>query len=105
MESELVIGGDQPFVGRLFGVSISPMVGSIDNMGVIDLFTLQSFFPSFPFEGAIVRHHQHLAQADVHLFCRQIILGMVNNPYSDALVAPRRQPGQPPGSFDVFVFC
>ena len=36
MESELVIGGDQPFVGRLIGVSISPMVGSIYNMGVWD---------------------------------------------------------------------
>ena len=36
MESELVIGGDQPFVRRLIGVSISPMVGSIYNMGVWD---------------------------------------------------------------------
>ena len=34
--SELVIGGDQPFVRRLIGVSISPMVGSIYNMGVWD---------------------------------------------------------------------
>ena len=34
--SELVIGGDQPFVRRLIGVSTSPMVGSIYNMGVWD---------------------------------------------------------------------
>ena len=34
MESELVIGGDQPCVKRLIGVSISPMVGSVYNMGV-----------------------------------------------------------------------
>ena len=34
--SRLVIGGDQPFVRRLIGVSISPMVGSIYNMGVWD---------------------------------------------------------------------
>ena len=34
--AELVIGGDQPFVRRLIGVSISPMVGSIYNMGVWD---------------------------------------------------------------------
>ena len=34
MESELVIGGDQPFVRRLMGVSKSLMVGSIYNMGV-----------------------------------------------------------------------
>ena len=32
--AELVIGGDQPFVRRLIGISISPMVGSIYNMGV-----------------------------------------------------------------------
>ena len=36
MESELVIGGDQPFVRRPIGVSISPMLGSIYNMGVWD---------------------------------------------------------------------
>ena len=36
MASELVIGGDQPFVGRLIGVCISPMVGSIYNIGVSD---------------------------------------------------------------------
>ena len=36
MPSELVIGGDQPFVRRLIGVSTSPMVGSIYNMGVWD---------------------------------------------------------------------
>ena len=36
VESELVIGGEQPFVRRLMGVSISPMVGSIYNMGVWD---------------------------------------------------------------------
>ena len=36
MPSELVIEGDQPFVRRLIGVSISPMVGSIYNMGVWD---------------------------------------------------------------------
>ena len=35
-ESELVIGGDQAFVRRLIGVSIPPMVGSINNMGVWD---------------------------------------------------------------------
>ena len=34
--SDLVIGGDQPFVRRLIGVSISPMVGSFYNMGVWD---------------------------------------------------------------------
>ena len=34
--AELVIGGDQPFVRRLIGFSISPMVGSIYNMGVWD---------------------------------------------------------------------
>ena len=34
--SGLVIGGDQPFVQHLIGVSISPMVGSIYNMGVWD---------------------------------------------------------------------
>ena len=34
--AELVIGGDQPFVRRLIGISISPMVGSIYNMGVWD---------------------------------------------------------------------
>ena len=33
---ELVIGADQPFVRRLIGVAISPMVGSIHNMGVRD---------------------------------------------------------------------
>ena len=33
---KLVIGGDQPFVRRLIGVSTSPMVGSIYNMGVWD---------------------------------------------------------------------
>ena len=36
MPSGLVVGGDQPFVRRLIGVSISPMVGSIYNMGVWD---------------------------------------------------------------------
>ena len=36
VESELVIGGDQPFVRPLIGVSISPMVGSIYNMGLSD---------------------------------------------------------------------
>ena len=36
MPAELVVGGDQPFVRRLIGVSISPMVGSIYNMGVWD---------------------------------------------------------------------
>ena len=36
MPPELVIGGDQPFVRRLIGVSISPMVGSLYNMGVWD---------------------------------------------------------------------
>ena len=34
--SRLVIGGDQPFVRCLIGVSTSPMVGSIYNMGVWD---------------------------------------------------------------------
>ena len=34
--SRLVIGGDQPFVRRLIGVSTSPLVGSIYNMGVWD---------------------------------------------------------------------
>ena len=34
--SRLVIGGDQPFVRRLIGVSTSPMVGSIYNIGVWD---------------------------------------------------------------------
>ena len=34
--SGLVIGGDQPFVRRLIGVSTSGMVGSINNMGVWD---------------------------------------------------------------------
>ena len=34
--SRLVIGGDQPFVRGLIGVSTSPMVGSIYNMGVWD---------------------------------------------------------------------
>ena len=32
--NELVIGGDQPFVRRLIGVSTSPMVGSIYNMAM-----------------------------------------------------------------------
>ena len=32
----LVIGGDQPFVRRLIGVSTSPLVGSIYSMGVWD---------------------------------------------------------------------
>ena len=36
MASELVIGGDHPFEQRLKGASISPMVGSIYNMGVWD---------------------------------------------------------------------
>ena len=36
MPAELVIGGDQPFVRRLIGVSISPMVSSIYNMSVWD---------------------------------------------------------------------
>ena len=36
MAGELVIGGDQPFLRHLIGVSISPMVGSIYNMGVWD---------------------------------------------------------------------
>ena len=36
MASQLVIVGDQPFVGRLIGVSILPMVGSIYNIGVWD---------------------------------------------------------------------
>ena len=35
--NELVIGGDQPFVGRLNGVSTSPLVGSMYNMGVWDM--------------------------------------------------------------------
>ena len=34
--SRLVIGGDQPFVRRLIGVSTSPLVGSIYNIGVWD---------------------------------------------------------------------
>ena len=34
--SKLVIRGDQPFVRRLIGVSTSPLVGSIYNMGVWD---------------------------------------------------------------------
>ena len=34
--SRLVTGGDQPFVRRLIGVSTSPLVGSIYNMGVWD---------------------------------------------------------------------
>ena len=34
--SRLVIGGDQPFVRRLIGVSTSPLVGSSYNMGVWD---------------------------------------------------------------------
>ena len=34
--SDLVIGDDQPFVRRLIGASISPMLGSIYNMGVWD---------------------------------------------------------------------
>ena len=34
VESELVIGGDKPFVRRLVGMSILPMVGTIYNMGV-----------------------------------------------------------------------
>ena len=33
---QVVIGGDQPFVRRLIGVSTSPLVGSIYNMGVWD---------------------------------------------------------------------
>ena len=32
--AELVVGGDQTFVRRLIGVSISPMEGSIYNMHV-----------------------------------------------------------------------
>ena len=32
----LVLGGDQPFIRRLTGVSTSPQVGSIYNMGVWD---------------------------------------------------------------------
>ena len=36
--SKLVIGGNQPFVRRLIGVSTSPMMGSICNMGVWDKF-------------------------------------------------------------------
>ena len=34
--NRLVIGGDQPFVRSLIGVSTSPLVGSIYNMGVWD---------------------------------------------------------------------
>ena len=34
--SRLVIGGDPPFVRHLIGVSTSPLVGSIYNMGVWD---------------------------------------------------------------------
>ena len=34
--SRLVIGGDQPFVRRLIGVSTSLLVGSIYNIGVWD---------------------------------------------------------------------
>ena len=34
--SGLVFGGDQPFVRRLIGVSIMPLVGSIYNVGVWD---------------------------------------------------------------------
>ena len=34
--AKLLNGGDQPFVTRLIGVSISPMQGSIYNMGVWD---------------------------------------------------------------------
>ena len=34
--SRLVIGRDQPFVRRLIGVSTSPLVGSIYNMGLWD---------------------------------------------------------------------
>ena len=34
--AQLVIGGGQPFVRRLMSVSISPMVGLINNMGVWD---------------------------------------------------------------------
>ena len=36
MPAELVVGGDQPFVRRLIGVSVSPSVGSIYNMNVWD---------------------------------------------------------------------
>ena len=32
----LVLGGDRPFIRRLIGVSTSPQVGSIYNMGVWD---------------------------------------------------------------------
>ena len=32
--AELVIGGEKSFMRRLIGISISPMVGSIYNMGV-----------------------------------------------------------------------
>ena len=35
---ELLVRGDQPFVRRLIGVSISPMVGSSYHMGVWDKF-------------------------------------------------------------------
>ena len=34
--SRLVIEGDQPFVRRFIGVSTSPLVGAIYNMGVWD---------------------------------------------------------------------
>ena len=37
MHTDLVGGGDQSFVRRLMGVSISPVVGSIYNMGVWDV--------------------------------------------------------------------
>ena len=36
MHAALVLGGDQPFIRRLMGVSTSPQVGSIYNMGVCD---------------------------------------------------------------------
>ena len=36
MPDSLVIGGDQPFLRRRIGVSMSPVVGSIYNMGVWD---------------------------------------------------------------------
>ena len=36
MPAQLVAGGDQPFVRRLIGVSLLPMVGSIYTMGVWD---------------------------------------------------------------------
>ena len=36
MPAQLVVGGDQPFVRRLIGVSMSPVVGSIYNMDVWD---------------------------------------------------------------------